>query len=673
MLLARAASRFKNAFKSVTVLLVRFGFRRLFRRLSRRLSLVPSVSLKRSVGTLLEALARTPATLATACMSLFFLLPFYPWERRSAAPALLPGAPRGGDRHKGKEVLQGICDWGGVRILQPYPFWQPASASARWLETCHGFVWLDDVRAYAAIAPDTEQKLQAVRFAAERIEDWLLCHRRWSWEAWQPTTVAKRLTQWLQHYDWYAPALGLEQRLSLHRALYAHYRHLCRATRLLPRFSFERLTGLLVCTTASLCFRESRARRQACERRLCRCLEEQVPRGEGFWHGRKASRQQAVMEALLQVKRLYALVQLLPPEGLLAALDRMVPALMMLRSGDGALATFNGSREGSAAAVARLLAGVQVRARTPLSATGAGLERMVAQKALVLVDTSYLRPSRPSPSRAQLKIGAREGFKGGGEPPYASTSAFEFSYEQDRIIVSCALEAAESAHLPAHLSLRAARSSAAHSMLTIAERNVCSLHPFDTRRARVRVARSQQEGHTRLSLSHDGYKSLFGLVVSREWQLSPVGTRLWGWERIHIANARRFEDRRDKIFKKGFKKRFDKGLDKDLDKGLPFALRFHLHPKVSVFLVRNGREAVLKPENRPGFRFRIQGAASLSLAESLYGGEGKLKPTKQLLVSGSIERAHPDDSLADDSLADNPAGDTFLLAWHLQHETDEEA
>ena len=68
--------------------------------------------------------------------------------------------------------------------------------------------------------------------------------------------------------------------------------------------------------TASLCFQESRARRKACERKLCLCLEEQVPRGEGFWHGRKASMQQAILEALLQVKRLYAFVQLLPPEGI---------------------------------------------------------------------------------------------------------------------------------------------------------------------------------------------------------------------------------------------------------------------------------------------------------------------------------------------------------------------
>ena len=590
---------------------------------------------------LLVELARVPVTLSTACVSLFFLLPFYPWERRSAAPALLPSAARRGDRSKGSDILQGICAWGGVRILHPYPFWQPARASSDWLDACHGFVWLDDVRAYAATVPDTDKKLQAVRFVAERIDDWLLSHRRWSWEAWRSATVAKRLRQWLQHYDWYAPAMSEEQRLVLHRALYAHYRHLCRATRFLPRLEAERLTSLLMCTTAALCFRESRARRQACERRLCQSLEEQVPRGEGFWYGRKACMQQTVMEALLQVKRLYALVQILPPEGVLAALDRMVPALMMLRCGDGALATFNGSREGSASAVARLLAAVQVRARTPLSAAGAGLERMVAQKALVLVDTSC-----PRRSRARHR-GSLPSYLPPYLPPYASTSAFEFSYEKDRIVVSCAIEAAEGAHLSAPLFLDAARSSAAHSMLTIAERNVCSLRPFDTRLARIRVARAMQEGQTRLSLSHDGYKSLFGIEVSRELHLSPVGTRLWGWERIHIVNPRRAQL---------FGKRFEKGL--------PFALRFHLHPKVSVFLLRNGREAVLKPENRHGFRFRVQGAASLSVAESLYGGDGKLKATKQLLVSGSIDKTHS---------VDPSQGDTFLLAWHLQHETDEEA
>ncbi len=627
-LLARVVLLLKRA----VVLFLRFVLLRLSLPLSLRLcSRSLSAVFRRTAGTLLVGLSRAPSAFSTACVSLFFLLPFYPWERRSIAPALLPTPPRRGDRQKGKEILQGVCDWGGMRIVHPYPFWHPTTSSARWLEACHGFVWLDDIRAYATTVADTDAKLQAVRFAAERIADWLLTHRRWSWEAWRAATLATRLTQWLQHYDWYAPALSEEQRLSLHRALYAHYRHLCRATRLQPRFAVERLSGLLVCTTAALCFRDTRARRQACERRLCRCLEEQVPRGEGFWYGRKAIEQQVIMESLLQVRRLYELLQLLPAEGLLGALDRMVPALMMLRCGDGALATFNGSGEGSASAVARLLAGVQVRARTPLSAAAAGLERMVAERALVLVDSSCARPSH-----------ARHN---GAEPAYASTSAFEFSYGKDRLIVSCALAAASS-HLPSPLSLRAARSSAAHSMLTIAERNVCSLHPFDTRRARVSVVRSTQEGQTRLRLSHDGYKSLFGIIVSREWHLSSVGTRLWGWERIHLARARRVQ-------------RLFQLRHSALAKGLPFALRFHLHPKVSVFLLRNGREAVLKPENRPGFRFRLEGAASLSVAESLYGGEGKLVPTKQLLVSGSIDHRHK--------------GDTFLLSWHLQHETDEEA
>ena len=169
----------------------------------------------------------------------------------------------------------------------------------------------------------------------------------------------------------------------------------------------------------------------------------------------------------------------------------MVPALMMLRCGDGALATFDGSCEGSASVTARLLEASQVRARAPLSASGAGLERLVAQKALVLVDTFC-----PRYRLAHDRQGA---------PPYASTSAFEFSYEQDRIVVSCALEAAESAQLPMHIT----RSSAAHSMLTVASRNVSALTPFDRRRARVRVARSMQDGQTRLVISHDGLQESF--------------------------------------------------------------------------------------------------------------------------------------------------------------------
>ena len=579
-----------------------------------------------------------------ALYHLFFLLPFYPLDSRKDAPRLLPSFSGIGDKDKGELLLSGICDWGGQRLSRPHPFWSPISASASWLSYCHGFSWLSDLRAYASSSPSSDKQLLAVRFAHERLSDWLLRHEHWSWEFWQPELVRRRLMTLLCHYDWYSSAFRDHSRARLHRALYAHYRHLRRLSRLCNNrnnllgtnrlsnslgvsigfaSSEERLLRLIVCVIAGLCFGDSRGRLRSDERSLCRELDSQVSAGDGFWFGRKADSHLGIMLALLEAKSLYGLAQFLPPECLLSALDRMTPALKMLRSSDGGVTTLQGSHESDSRLVSRVLSRVQVRGRTPLSSRTGGIERMESGKGVVLIDSGsgVILPSAF----------------------HASPGAFEFSYGKDRIVVSCSLSGLPSSDFYGTVS-RFSRTSAAHSMLCLGDRNAFSLGRFGTRRARVSVERVLGEsGQPSLSLRHDGYRDIFGLTISRDFHLSSSGSCLFGQDRISAD----FSYSRH-IFSPIFLSRLV---------NLRFALRFHIHPSVRVFLLRNSREAILKPDNRPGFRFRSSGAVDLSVSESLYGGRGDFLSTRQLVLSGEVSASIFEED--------------FLLPWRFQHETDE--
>ena len=660
-----------------------FGLARLFSRLFSGLFLRALLARFRQ---LLLLLVEQRFRIRFALYHLFFLLPFYPLDKRNAAPLRLPSSSVAGDKRKGELLLSGICDWGGQRISRPQPFWSPISAGAPWLSYCHSFSWLSDLRAYASVNPLSESQLLAVRFAHERLSDWLLRHEHWSWEFWQPALVRCRLLTLLCHYDWYSSAFSEQSipgshsssshssgshssgshRSSLHRALYAHYRHLRRLSRLGNsrlgnsrlgnsrlgnsrlgnsrlgdsfgasgfgvNFSFsaseERLLGQITCVICGLCFGDSPKRLRSDERSLCRELDYQISSGDGFWLGRKADSHLAIMLALLEAKSLYGLAQSLPPEGLLSALDRMTPALKMLRSSDGGLTTFQGSQETDSRLVSRVLSRVQVRGQTPLSSRSGGFERLSSGRGVVLIDSA---------------CGGifRSGL-------HASPGAFEFSYGRDRIVVSCSLSGLPSSFSGSSFSgsafssnlSRFSRTTAAHSMLCLDDRNAFSLGLFGTRRARVSVERVLGEsGQPSLSLRHDGYRDIFGLIIFRDFHLSSSGNILFGQDRIVAASP------------------YTRHLFSSRLVNLRFALRFHIHPSVRVFPLRNSREAILKPDNRPGFRFQSLGPVNLSVADSLYGGSGSLLRTRQLVLSGDISR----DILTED----------FLLPWRFQHETDE--
>jgi uncharacterized heparinase superfamily protein len=187
------------------------------------------------------------------------------------------------------------------------------------------------------------------------------------------------------------------------------------------------------------------------------------------------------------------------------------------------------------------------------------------------------------------------------EAAHAGPLSFEFSQGRERIVVNCG------GYRGTQRAWRqVARSSAAHSVLVVADTNAVEIKDDGTLgRAppTIRYERAEEDGHQWIAASHDGYRQRFGLTYARELYLSADGDDLRG---------------EDKLSGRA---------------GTPFAVRFHLHPAIQAVLVQDGNATLLRLASGLVWRLRATGA-DMTLTESIYLGSGELKETRQVILSG---------------------------------------
>ena len=180
----------------------------------------------------------------------------------------------------------------------------------------------------------------------------------------------------------------------------------------------------------------------------------------------------------------------------------MAGALRALRHGDGGLALFNGSKEDHAGLIELVLTQAGRGGRTPLALPEGGFHRLAAARTLVLADCGA--PPPPGLDRSA----------------HAGTLSFEMSIGRERLIVNCGAFPAGGAEWR-----DAARATAAHSTLVIADVNSSELKPegLGRRPGTVDVQRQEANGAHWLEASHDGWGKPFGAVHRRRLYLAESG------------------------------------------------------------------------------------------------------------------------------------------------------
>lgn len=476
----------------------------------------------------------------------------------------------------------------------------------------HSFSWLSDL---AACAP-----VDACTATAERITSgWLDAHETRSKlsaksAAWDVENTGLRLLAWLTH----APVLmGGELRPRLLDAIEDAAHWLDRKA-LRSGAGLGQVAGWAGVTAAGLLLPGGRPRRLYGEAGLIKALGELVAE-DGGGLGRCPRAQMDAIRALTDLIACYEAVERDPPEALYVMRELLIPPLLALRHGDGALGNWQGQGAICADEISALIAASGVRTRPLNEPKHWGYQRVRAAQTTVQFDAG------PPPRARHTRCGC------------ASTLAFEMSDGASRVIVNCGGAALAGGLVPAHIG-QALRATAAHSTLVLDDANSTAvlLHGKLGRGAEtVEVERrivgrgsgSQRREGTRIEASHDGYAARFGLIHERVLTIGNDGNEIAG-EDILVPAARK--GKRGKV---------------------GFAIRFHLGKGVEAHLTQDQMGASLLTPDGKLWQLRLRSEAQgsdgsgseevkLSCDDSMWvDGEGRPHATQQLVIEGLASRS----------------------------------
>lgn len=513
-------------------------------------------------------------------------------------------SPNRGDRTAGTALRAGHFLIHGVRMpIASFDFSVSAHHAPGVERVVHSFGWLADL---AASAPRTDGAA-----VAERITGlWLHAHAApGKGPAWEAELAGLRLVAWLVH----APLmLGGNDKARKARLLAAIAETAAWLDKRAPKEAsgFGQVAAWAGVVAAGLLLPHGKPRRLFGEAGLVTALGDMVGEDGGVLSRCPAAQLDAI-RLLTDLIACYAAAEVAPPPALDVMRELLVPPLLALRHGDGALGSWQGQGAIPADRVNAVIEASGVRTRPLGQAAGWGYQRIKAGETLLQFDTA------PPPRTKHARTGC------------ASTLAFELSDGPQRIIVNCGGAALAGGQVPARIG-QGLRATAAFSTLVLDNANSTAvlLHgklgkgvetvDFDRRQ----IARPGHREATRIEAAHNGYASRFGLSHQRILTLSGDGTELAG-EDILVPTSR--NGKRGKI---------------------GFAIRFHLGRGVEVQLAPDKRGAsLLLPDGRL-WQFRLggdrggAGEITLSAEDSLWvDGDGRPHATEQLVIEGLALRS----------------------------------
>lgn len=512
--------------------------------------------------------------------------PLYKWSLGSHVPeqflVTLPDVWPGQAEY-GRWLCSDGFNLNGHRIEIQGRFWAQDHLGEQCLNQMHGFEWLRDLRALGGDAP----RMQARNLIA------LWCQRYHNWHAdyWRADLLGMRVANWIALYPFYGESADEDFQYNLMDALQRQARHLSRVigSGVEGIGLLHAIRGLTFC---GLVFEG----REAWLEQALDLLERETGRqilADGGHVSRSPHRQIEATRIFIDIRAALSAGGYPVPEQVEHTIDRMTQALRFFRHTDKSFALFNGGRTGDEAMADAVLMHANARGRTLRSLPCTGYERMTQGRTVVMVDCGT-PPPFPYDDQA-----------------HAAPLAFEMVYGKERIFVSCGTHGHDKDW---HSALRG---TAAHNTLTIDHRNVCEIKPdghFARKPRRVSVERQEAQDAILLDMSHDGYLPLNGITHRRRLFLNRQGHMLRGEDNLVCTTG--------------------------LNRGVEAAIRFHLHPRVQVSLIRDGQEALLRLQGGAGWRFFNRGG-TLKLEDSLYIGDGaQIAKTKQLVIYGRMESDH---------------------------------
>ena len=513
--------------------------------------------------------------------------PLHTMRLRGRHPLKLLGVPRdpvAGDAKAGARLLDGEIVYGRVIADLPTVDFSGTAHGRGFADHLQSFAWLRDLAAAAT-------REEAAPVAEAVMRRWLERHGEPADAAgWRADLWGRRILHWLAHAPLILSSPDLVYRSAVLNALARGARHLDASADKAP-VGPARVAAWAGVIAAGLMIPGGDPRVARGEAGMARTLMQSVTPDGGIVT-RSPIDLLLLIELLSMLQAVYDERGREPPQPVVAALARAVPALLGVAMGDGALSSWQGGGSLPPERVARVIAASGIRARPQRQSREWGFQRLAAGQAVVVVDCA------PPPASRLADGGC------------ASTLAFELADGARRIIVNCGGD--QPWGTLARATEQALRTTAAHSTLTLADSNSTAIHPDGSLGKGVTLVeldRREQESASRIEASHDGYVRRFALVHQRRLSLSADGRALDGEDVLLPAGGGRGQTAR-------------------------FAVRFHLAPRVEATATADGLAALLRLEGGTLWQFRCRGA-TLAIEDSVWVGPGGgLQRTQQLVASG---------------------------------------
>lgn len=463
----------------------------------------------------------------------------------------------------------------------------------------HSFGWLADLEACAP-------REQAAPVADKILAAWLGANpqapsRPGKGPAWSVGNAGWRELNWLVHAPLILSGHDKALRARVLAALTDTARWLDRNVGRAEDLLAE-VAGWCGIVAAGLLLPDGHPRRLFGEAGLIRALGEMVG-DDGGVLARAPLQQVEAIALIVRLRACYAAVRSEPPAALGAILELLVPPLLALTHGDGALGSWQGSWAFDAGELAALIAASGVRTRPLRDVRQWGYQRVAAQRSVLQFDAA------PPPLAKHTRTGC------------ASTLAFEFSHGAQRIVVNCGGAAAAGGLIPVRLE-QGLRATAAHSTLTLDDANSTAVvlggklggGVSEVEIDRRAMPGERGSGATRIEASHNGYAARFGLTHRRILILRDDGTELRGEDLLVPAGTK------GKSGKVGF------------------AIRFHLGSGVKAQLSDDGQGVGLALPDGSYWQLRAAGG-QVAIEDSLWAdGQGRPQATVQVVVHGMVSR-----------------------------------
>ena len=503
----------------------------------------------------------------------------------------VPKDPIAGDKAIGEAILAGTFVYGRESCPVEGAGFPGPGLSPAFSDHLQSFAWLRDLAAAAT-------RERGARLAETVVQAWLgayatqVCERAWRADLW-----GRRMLFWAAYAPYILSSKDMVYRSAVLNTLARGARHLEKGADRAPA-GLPRISAWAGVIASALVVQGGPARLGKGEAGLARALAASV-HDDGGMVSRSPIEQLAFVELMAQLRAAYIAGRRDMPDSLADALSGAVAALLAVTLGDEALSSWQGGNMLSRRRVVAALEGSGARSRALRQARGWGYQRLQSKSSIVVFDAA------PPPHSRALAGGC------------ASTLAFEFSDGTDRLIVNCGGAGLDRSALPDELA-QALRTTAAHSTLTLGDRNSTAIHDDGTLGkgvSQVELSRDETIGISQIEASHDGYLRRFGLLHQRRITMSSDGRELAG---------------EDKLVPEGRKRRSD---------AVPFAVRFHLAPAVEVTSTADGQGALLRIRGGSVWQFRCRGGM-LGIEDSLWiDGDSRPHGSLQLVITGETPSA----------------------------------